>query len=75
MVGQVITIVQELAGSRFSNLIVTSNVAYWDSLNWNPDPAFQVGSDPDQRFDDQKFKKIQLLKICLFDQKLQFTYP
>jgi hypothetical protein len=53
-VGHVTTIVEELAGSQFLNLIVTSSVATWDSLYRDPDPAFQVGSDPDQRFDDKK---------------------
>jgi hypothetical protein len=57
-VGKVITLVQEAAGSRFFNLIVTSSVATWDSLYRDPDPAFQMGSDPDQRFDDKKFNKI-----------------
>ncbi len=41
----------------------------WNSLNPDPDPAFQVNPDPvlDPGFDDQKFKKF----FNYFDQKLQ----
>jgi hypothetical protein len=39
-VDQIITIVQELAGSRFLNLIVALGVA--DPVSLNPNPAFQV---------------------------------
>jgi hypothetical protein len=45
----------------------------------DPDPAFQVNSDPIRikGFDDQKLnQKIQLKFFKpIFDQKLQFTYP
>ncbi len=63
-VGQVITIVQELAGSGFFNLIVTSSVANWDSLNRD--------LDPDQRFDDQKFKKYGWKNI-FFKSKIEIS--
>ncbi len=50
-----------------------------DSLNLDPDPAFQGNPDPDpdpiqiQDFEDQKLKKKIKMKI-FYNQKLQFTY-
>jgi hypothetical protein len=42
-----------------------------------PDPAFQMNSDPDPAFDDQKLKNTtgNFFLLSFFDQKFQFTYP
>jgi hypothetical protein len=51
-----------------------------DSLNSDPDPAFQVNPDQDliwiQGFDDQKKKKqLKHFLLSFFEKILQFSYP